>query len=59
MLQNDGWGAHAVGTGQGTAAQVIVLAPQVTVMGGDKATDTSDASQANVHAATAADNSPP
>lgn len=44
---------------QGTASQVMVLAPQVTVMGGDKATDTSDASQANAHVSTAADNSPP
>ena len=59
MLQNDGWGACAVGMGQGTAAQVMVLALQITVMGGDKATNTSDAFQANAHISTAADNSPP
>jgi len=50
MLQNGRSGAYAAGMEQGTAAQVMVL-------GGDKATDTSDASQANAHAATAADNS--
>lgn len=50
---------NAVGMVQGTASQVMVLALQVTVMGGDKATDTSDASQANAHVSTAADNSPP
>lgn len=59
MLQNNGWKAYAVGMVQGTASQVMVLALQVTVMGGDKATDTSDASQANAHVSTAAYNSPP
>lgn len=40
MLQKDGWGVFAIGMGQDIAAQVIISALQVTVMGGDKTTDT-------------------
>lgn len=39
MLQKDRWGAFSIGMGQDIAAQVIVSALQVTVMGGDKTTD--------------------
>lgn len=35
MLQKDGWRAYAIGIGQDVAAQVTILALQVTVMGGD------------------------
>lgn len=58
-LQNGGWGGYAVGMGQGAAAQALILALQVAVMGGDEATDTSNASQAHAHVPTAAGNSPP
>lgn len=40
MLQEDGWEAFAMGMGQDIAAQVIISALQVTIMGGHKTTDT-------------------